>query len=98
MGQQDGSAKPAQSKRRHRGLSISFDRAEAEWVDRLVDLLKQEGYPHAGRSEVVRMGLLQLRDALAGRTRSEIARFFVQRDAEHLAAVLDGTRPILPSE
>jgi hypothetical protein len=84
--------------RRHRGLSISFDPNEAEWVDALVDLLKQEGYPHAGRSEVVRMGLLQLRDALAGRRRSEIAKFFVQRDAERLAAALEGTGPTLPSE
>jgi hypothetical protein len=83
---------------RHRGLSISFDQTEAEWVDALVNLLKQERYPHAGRSEVVRMGLLQLRDALAGRTRSEIVKFFIQRDAERLAASVDGINPTLPSE
>jgi len=83
--------------RRHRGLSISFDPAEAEWVDALVALLKQEGYPKAGRSEVVRLALLQLRDALAGRSRPDIIKFFVQREADRLVATLDGTIPRLPS-
>lgn len=83
--------------RRHRGLSISFDPAEAQWVDALVDLLRQEGYPKAGRSEVVRLALLQLRDALVGRSRADIVKFFVQRDAERLVATLDGTTPRLPS-
>jgi hypothetical protein len=83
--------------RRHRGLSISFDQREAEWVDALVDLLKQERYPKAGRSEVVRVALLQLQDVLAGRSRSDIVKFFAQRDADHFVATVDGTKPRLPS-
>jgi hypothetical protein len=81
--------------RRHRGLSISFDLAEERWVDTLVDLLREEGFPRAGRSEVVRLGLLQLREALAGKTRQQIVRFFIRRDADRLAATLDRV-PRLP--
>jgi hypothetical protein len=80
---------PYDPNRRHRGLSISFDLAEERWVDTLVDLLREEGFPRAGRSEVVRLGLLQLREALAGKTRQQIVRFFVRRDADRLSAALD---------
>lgn len=84
-------------KRRSRGLSISFDLPEAEWVEALVVLLKEGGYPKARRSEIVRMGLLELQDALAGRTRADIVKYFAQRDAARLVATLDGTAPRLPS-
>jgi hypothetical protein len=80
---------------RYRGFSISFDPAEARWIDGLVDLLRQEGFPRAARSEVVRLAVLGLRDALAGRTRSEIVQFLLQRDADRNAAA-NNDSPILP--
>ena len=70
---------------------MSFDPREDAWVDALIHLLGEAGYPKVARSEVVRVGLLGLQDALAGRTPSEIATFF-QRDAERLLASFDGTR------
>ena len=73
---------------RHRGLSVSFDPTEAEWVRDLVATLKQESYSKARRSEVVRVALLVLQDALAGRTREEIVRFFIQRDLDRLAKLV----------
>jgi len=91
-------AAPTSSNRshRHRGLSISFDPAEAEWVDALVALLKQGGYPKAARSEVIRIGLLELQKALAELSRSQIVKFFVQREADRLLRDVDGTAPSLP--
>ena len=85
------------STRRTRGLSISFDPPEARWVDALVALLKEQGYPNAKRSEVVRIALLELQDALAGRTRADIVKHFVQRDATRRMATISGTTPALPS-
>ena len=73
---------------KHRGLSVSFDPTEAEWVRDLVGTLQQQGYSKARRSEVVRVALLVLQDALAGRTREEIVRFFIQRDLDRLAKLV----------
>jgi hypothetical protein len=62
---------PIDSSHRRRIHSVSFDASEDDWIDALVDLLTEAGYPKAGRSEIVRLGLLGLQDALAGRTRAE---------------------------
>lgn len=88
-------AEPVDPGHRRRIHSVSFDASEDDWIDALVDLLSEAGYPKAGRSEIIRVGLLGLQDALAGRTRAEILKFFVLRDAERLLASLDGT-PRLP--
>src|SRR4051812_8782898 len=78
----------AANRSRHRGLSVSFDPTEAEWVRHVVVTLKEQGYTKARRSEVVRVALLVLQDALAGRTREEILRFFIQRDLDRLAKLV----------
>ena len=86
---------PLDQRHRRRIHTVSFDPTEDEWIDALVDLLSEAGYPKAGRSEIVRVGMRGLQDALAGRTRSEILKFFVLRDAEWLLASFTGT-PRLP--
>jgi hypothetical protein len=90
-----GSPDPADLGPRHRIRSISFDPGDAEWVDALVDLLRQAGYPKAARTEIVRAALQELHQVLAGRTRAEIVKFFLDREAERLLASFDGT-PRLP--
>jgi hypothetical protein len=80
---------------RRRIHTVSFDPTEDEWIDALVALLNEAGYPKPGRSEIVRVGMRGLQDALAGRTRAEILTFFVLRDAEWLLASFHGT-PRLP--
>ena len=87
---------PADLVPRHRILSISFDPADAEWVDALVDLLRQAGYAKAARAEIVRTALQDLHKVLAGRTHAEIVKFFLEREAERLLASFDRT-PKLPS-
>ncbi len=86
---------PLDQRHRRRIHTVSFDPTGDEWLDALLDLLTEAGYPNAGRSEIVRVGLLGLQEALAGRTRSEILKFFVLRDAERLLASFEGT-PRLP--
>lgn len=80
---------------RRRIVSISFDPADAEWVDLLVDLLRQAGYSKAARAAIVRTALQELHQVLAGLTRGEIVKFFLDREAERLLASFDGT-PRLP--
>jgi len=86
---------PADPGPRHRIRSISFDPGDAEWVDDLVDLLRQAGYPKAARAEIVRAALQELHQVLAGRTRAEVVKFFLDREAERLLSSFDGT-PRLP--
>ncbi len=86
---------PLDHSHRRRIHTVSFDPTEDDWIDALLALLTEAGYPKAGRSEIVRVGVLGLQAALAGRTRSEILKFFVLRDAERLLAFFDGT-PRLP--
>ena len=55
---------------RQRVRSISFDPADADRVDTLVELLREAGYAKAARAEVARAALQELHHVLAGRTRA----------------------------
>jgi hypothetical protein len=78
--------------KRHRGVSISFDPGELEWVDRLVRTLEREGYALAARSEVIRVGLIGLREAVRDLTPSETVMYFAQRHADDVVAAAAGSR------
>jgi hypothetical protein len=65
-----------------------LDPTEAEWIDALVQLLEENGYRKAARSEVVRMAVLELRDTIRGKTPADIVRYFAQRDADRVVAAL----------
>ena len=79
--------------KRHRGVSISFDPAELKWVDQLVGTLEQGGYALAARSEVIRVGLIELREALGKMTPSEIVMYFARRHADSIVAAAASTAP-----
>ena len=71
---------PADPGPRHRIRSISFDPGDAEWVDGLVDLLRQAGYPKAARAEIVRAALQELHHVLGGaRVRKSSSSFLIER-------------------
>jgi len=57
-------------------------------MESLVNLLRQAGVPAAGRSEVVRLALLELRGLLAGRGPTETVKFLLERDVAQLLARL----------
>jgi hypothetical protein len=69
--------------------SINFETATDEWVDSVVVLLREAGLPRAGRSEVVRVALVELQRTIAAQSRSEIVKFFLDRDVEWRLARLD---------
>jgi len=75
------SAQPASSRSR-RVHSINFDPTTDDWLEVIVDLLKQAGLPRAGRSEVVRVGLSELQRVLAERSPEDIVKFFLNHDVE----------------
>jgi hypothetical protein len=81
--------------RRRRIHTVSFDPVQDDWLETIVGILAAEGHPNAARSEIIRVALLGLRDTLAGRTRQDITKFFVQRDADRLLASFEGP-PLLP--
>ena len=85
------------SNRRSRGLSISFEPPDEQWVDTLIALLREGGYPRAKRSEVMRIAVLALQDALAGRSRADIVKYFVEKDAARRVSAFNGMTPKLPS-
>jgi hypothetical protein len=72
-------------------LDFVAGRADAEWIDVLVDLLRQAGYAKAARAEIVRAAFHELRHVLADRTREEIVKVFLDREAERLLASFDRT-------
>ena len=57
----------------------------------LLTFLREAGYAKAVRAEIVRAALQQLHQVLAGHTRDEIVKFFVDREAERLPASFDRT-------
>jgi len=52
--------------------SIGFDRPLDVWVDSLVDFLREAGFPKAGRSEVVRVALEQLKKTVCHASRPHL--------------------------
>jgi hypothetical protein len=72
--------------------SVNFEPLADDWVESLVHLLRQAGLPKAGRSEVVRVALLELQRTVAGQSSAEIVKFFLNRDVEwRLARIDDST-------
>lgn len=74
-------ASPASSPSR-RVHSINFDPTTDEWLEVIVDLLRQAGLPRAGRSEVVRVALSELQRVLAQRSPADIVKLFLNHDVE----------------
>ena len=72
----------ANTSRSRRVHSINFEPITEEWLEVVVELLKQAGLPKAGRSEVVRVALSELQRALADYSTAEKMKFFLDRDVE----------------
>jgi hypothetical protein len=69
--------------------SIKLDAPIDNWLESVVDLMSRAGLPKAGRSEVIRVALGELRRQLGGRSPTETVKFFLDRDAERRLARLD---------
>ena len=54
-------------------------------ADRVADVLREEGWPHANRSLVVREGLARLFEELHGKSPEDIFRYFIDRRGRRIA-------------
>jgi hypothetical protein len=71
--------------------SVNFETATDEWVESVVLLLRQAGLPKAGRSEVVRVALLELQRTIAVQSPAEIVKLFFEHDVEWRLGRIDSS-------
>jgi hypothetical protein len=71
---------------RYRIVAISLRPEDVVAADRIVDALRDEGWPHANRSLVMREALAALGDSLRGRSGEEIFRHFIERRRRRIPA------------
>lgn len=66
-------------RRRYRIIAASLRPEDVAAADRIVDALKDEGWPHANRSLVIREALAGLAEVLRDRPSEEVFRHFIER-------------------
>ena len=66
-------------RRRYRIIAASVRPDDIAAADRIVDALRDEGWPHANRSLVIREALSGLAETLKGRSPEEVFRHFIER-------------------
>ena len=71
---------------RYRIVAVSLRPEDVAAADRIVDALKDEGWPHANRSLVLREALAALGDSMKGRSAEEIFRHFIDRRGRRIPA------------
>ena len=62
--------------------SVNFEPATDDWLESLVELLRRAGLPRAGRSEVVRVALGELKRRMASQSPADVVKYFLNRDVE----------------
>jgi hypothetical protein len=75
---------------RYRIVAVSLRPDDIVAADRIVDALRDEGWPHANRSLVMREALAALAESLRGRSSEEVFRHFIDRRGRRIA---NTTRP-----
>jgi hypothetical protein len=66
-------------RRRYRIIAASLRPEDVAAADRIVEALRDEGWPHANRSLVIREALSGLSEALKDVSGEEIFRHFIER-------------------
>lgn len=72
---------------RYRIVAVSVRPEDIAAADRIAEALRDEGWPHANRSLVMREALTALADGLRERSAEEIFRHFVERRGRRIPAV-----------
>lgn len=70
---------------RYRIISVSLRAENVTAADRIVDVLRDEGWPHANRSLVIREAIAALAEGLQGSSAEEIFRHFIERRGRRLS-------------
>jgi hypothetical protein len=64
---------------RYRVVATTLLVSDVAEADRIAEALKEEGWPNASRSLVIREALESLSDDLRGKTPEEVFRYFIDR-------------------
>lgn len=64
---------------RYHVIAASFLLSDVEEADRITEALREQGWPHASRSLVLREALARLSEDLRGKTTEETFRDFIDR-------------------
>ncbi len=67
------------TKAQYRVIATSLLSTDVDEADRVADVLREEGWPNANRSLVIREALARLSEELHGRSAEEIFRYFIDR-------------------
>jgi hypothetical protein len=67
--------------RRYRVVATTLLETDVAEADRVANALREEGWPHANRSFVIREALARLAEDLRGKTSAEIFADFIARRA-----------------
>jgi hypothetical protein len=70
--------------RRYRVIAVSLRPEDVAAAERILDALRDEGWPNANRSLVIREALSGLSEALKDRSPEEIFRHFIERRGRRL--------------
>jgi hypothetical protein len=71
-------------RRTYRSLGANLSPSEVAAADRIVDVLRDEGWPHASRSLVIREAVERLSEELREKTPEEIFQYFITRRGRRL--------------
>ena len=74
------------NRRRYRIVAASLRPEDIAAADRIVDALRDEGWPHANRSLVIREAIGALTEALRERSTEEVFRHFIERRGRRIPA------------
>jgi hypothetical protein len=72
----------------YRVVAANLDSGSIAEADRIAEILKDEGWPRATRSLVIREALERLREDLSGKTPSEVFRYFIDRRGKRAAGAV----------
>ena len=69
----------------YRVVAANLDSRSITEADRIAAILKDEGWPRATRSLVIREALERLREDVSGKTPGEVFRYFIDRRGKRAA-------------
>ena len=73
------------TKAQYRVIATSLLSTDIDEADRVADALREEGWPNANRSLVIREALARLSEDLHDKTAEEIFRYFIDRRGRRIA-------------
>jgi hypothetical protein len=80
---------------RYQVVAASLLTSDIDEADRIAEALRQEGWPNASRSLVIREAIARLSEDLRGKTTEETFRDFIDRRGRRISTRLEGQQRTL---